>query len=158
MTESRLPPLAVILTVASLIPFFVCALTAVRADPAGGQVSAIALITYGAVVLSFLGGVHWGFVLEGREEPGERNRLVLGVLPGLIGWGGTLLGITTHPVLGLTVLIAGYIGTAVVEGRAHQIELVPRGYMMMRWGYTVAVVAVLTTVLVLRLVGGHLMF
>jgi len=158
MTESRLPPFAVILSVASLIPFFVCGLWAVRPDPAGGEVGAMPLITYGAVALSFVGGVHWGFVLEGEAAPAERRRLGLGVLPALIGWGAALLGMTTHPVLGVAALIAGYVATAVVEGRGHAMELVPRGYMVMRWGVTVVVVAVLTTVLVLRMIGGHLMF
>jgi hypothetical protein len=158
MTESRLPPFAVILSVASLIPFFVCGLWAVRQDPAGGQVSALPLITYGAVALSFVGGVHWGFVLEGEAAPAERRRLGLGVLPALIGWSAALLGMTTHPVLGIAALIAGYIATAVVEGRGRALELVPRGYMVMRWALTVAVVAVLTTVLVLRMIGGRLMF
>jgi hypothetical protein len=159
MTESRLPPFAVILSVASLIPFFVCGLWAVRPEPSGGgQVGALPLITYGAVALSFVGGVHWGFVLEGEAAPAERRRLGLGVLPALIGWGAALLGIGTQPALGIAVLIAGYIATAVVEGRGHALELVPRGYMVLRWALTVAVVAVLTTVLVLRMIGGHLMF
>jgi Protein of unknown function (DUF3429) len=158
MTESRLPPLAVILSIAALIPFVVCALGAVRSDPAGGQINALALIDYGAVVLAFLGGVHWGFVLEGPERPAERRRLALGVMPGLVGWGAAVLGVLAHPVFGLAALIAGYIATVVVEGRAHRMDLVPRGYMLMRWGFTVVVVAVLTTVLVLRLIGGHLMF
>jgi hypothetical protein len=34
----------------------------------------------------------------------------------------------------------------------------PSGYMVLRWVLTIVVVAVLTTVLVLRLVGGRLLF
>ena len=150
MTESRQPPMAVILSVAGLIPFLVCGWGAMSRDPSGVQINSLALITYGAVSLSFLGGVHWGFVLKGDAQPGERRRLALGVLPALTGWGAALLGITTHMVLGLAVLIAGYIATAVLEGRGHRLELVPHGYMMLRWLLTGVIVLMLAAVLVQR--------
>jgi hypothetical protein len=158
MTESRLPPLAIVLGVASLIPFMLTGLGAVRSDPVSGQIGAMGLISYGAVTLAFLGGVHWGFVLEGVPAPGERGRLALGVLPALVGWGAVLVGLAAYPAGALVLLIAGFIGTAVVEHRAAQRELVPRGYMIMRWVMTAAVVLILTTVLGIRLVGGRLMF
>jgi hypothetical protein len=158
MTESRLPPLAVILGAASLLPFFFCALGAVRADPVSGQMMALGLITYGSVVLAFLGGVHWGFVIEGCEETAERQRLALGTVPALIGWAASLLGLTAHPVFGIAMLIAGFIGTAVVEQHGRRSGLIPRGYMLMRWVLTGIVTLVLAAVLVLRIIGGHLMF
>jgi hypothetical protein len=158
MSESRLPPLAIVLGAAGLLPFFVAALNAAKADIGSAQSSALPLITYGAVVLSFLGGVHWGFVLEGPPTFAQRSRLGLGVVPGLLGWGAALLGVWGQPFLGLSLLIAGFVLTAVVEGRARKLEMVPAGYMVMRWILTVVVVAVLTTVLVLRMVGGRVLF
>jgi hypothetical protein len=157
MNESRLPPLAIILGIAGLLPFFAAALGAARADTMV-QNSAMPLITYGAVILAFLGGVHWGFVLEGPSERGERGRLVLGVVPGLAGWGAVLLGVWRQPFLALAVLIVAFAATAIVEGRTQKLELMPSGYMVLRWVLTIVVVAVLTTVLVLRLVGGRLLF
>jgi hypothetical protein len=158
MTESRLPPLAVVLGLAGLIPFIFTGLGAVRSDPISGQVGAMGLISYGAVTLAFLGGVHWGFVLEGAPAPAERSRLSLGVVPALIGWGAVLLGLAAYPAAALVLLIAGFVGTAVIEHRAARRELVPRGYMLMRWGLSAVVVLILTTVLGRRLVGGRLMF
>ncbi|HTZ70887.1 MAG TPA: DUF3429 domain-containing protein [Acetobacteraceae bacterium] len=158
MTESRLPLLAVILSGAGLVPFFITALGAVRHNPPDSTLDALALITYSAVVLSFVGGVHWGFVLEGEQEPAERERLVLGVLPGLIGWGAALLGLLLHPTLAIALLIAGFIGTAIIEARGRRRELVPHGYMIMRWALTVVVVVILTTVLGVRAIGGSLIF
>ena len=158
MTETRVPVLAVILSAAGLIPFVGCALLAVRADPVHGAVSAIALINYGAVVLAFLGGVHWGFVMEGQEAPAERQRLVLGTVPALIGWIASLLGTNAHPVFGIALLIAGFVTTAVVEHRARRLDLMPHGYMMLRWVMTCIVTLLLATVLVVRMVGGYLIF
>jgi hypothetical protein len=145
--------LAIILGIAGVIPFFVCALAAVRGDAANDPFSMLALLGYGAVVLSFLGGVHWGFVIEGTKEPAERLRLALGVVPGLLGWGALLLSIAGEGVIGLFVLIVGFIGAAIVESRGHRIGLVPRAYLVLRWSLTVVVVALLTTVLVLRMIG-----
>ncbi len=158
MTESRLPPLAVIIGVAGLAPFFLSALYAVRADPALGQFGCMALISYGAVILSFLGAVHWGFVIEGAWEPAESLRLVLGVVPALVGWGAVLLGLIAEPALALGVLIAGFAGTIVVEQRARRRELVPRAYIILRWGLSVVVVGLLTAVLCVRILGGRLSF
>jgi hypothetical protein len=158
MSESRLPPLAIVLGVAGLLPFFAAALNAAKADIGSTQSSALPLITYGAVVLSFLGGVHWGFVLEGPPAAGQRSRLGLGVLPGLIGWAAALLGLWRQPFFALALLIAAFVLTAIVEGRAQRLEMVPSGYMVLRWILTIVVVAVLTTVLVLRMVGGRVLF
>ncbi len=153
--QSRLPPLAIVLSIAGVAPFVMCALTAIRGDTANDPFSMVALLAYGAVVLSFIGAVHWGFVIEGAKEPAERLRLALGAVPGLLGWGAVLLGLAGEGIIGLVVIIAALIGTAIVETRAHRIGLVPRGYLILRWALTVTVVALLTTVLVLRLSGAN---
>jgi hypothetical protein len=158
MTESRLPPLAVILGIAGLLPFLACGVLAVGTDTLALHVGALPLISYGAVILAFLGGVHWGFVIEGVEEPAENRRLVLGVVPSLIGWAATCLAVLAYPTPALVLLVAGFIGTAVVETKATRRELVPRAYMIMRWALTVLVVVILTTVIFIRLIGGHLAF
>jgi hypothetical protein len=152
-TQSRLPPLAILLGIAGIIPFILCALAAIRGDAANDPFSLLALLAYGAVVLSFLGGVHWGFVIEGAKQPAERLRLALGVVPGLLGWGAVLLSIAGEGVLGLCLLIAGFVGAIIIESRAHGSGLVPRAYLVLRWSLTVVVVAMLVTVLVLRLSG-----
>jgi hypothetical protein len=151
----RLPTLAILLAVLGLVPFLVFALAAMRAPPGGpGRAFAI-LMAYAAAMLAFLGGVHWGFALQ--EAPAapearriEHARLTLGVVPALIAWLALLLPLAD---LGLAVLIAGYIGAAVVEDQGRRRGVVAPGYMWLRWATTVVVVALLVTVLVLRLLG-----
>ena len=157
MTENRLPPLAVLLTVAGLVPFLVLALNAARGDTAT-QHTAVPLLTYGAVVLSFIGAVHWGFVLEGPEEPRQKSRLLLGVLPGLVGWGAALLGQYLHSQLGMGLMAATFIAAGVVEQRGVSLGLVPRRYMILRWVITTLVVLILVATMVLRLTGGRMLF
>lgn len=43
-------------------------------------------VTYGAVMLSFLGALHWGMEIAGYGGHKGSKRLALGVAPTLIGW------------------------------------------------------------------------
>jgi hypothetical protein len=155
----RLPALAIILGVAGLIPFIICGIGATAANDIRSTLSAFCLVGYGAVILGFLGGVHWGFTLSVSHDPAERFRLGFGVLPAIIGWlalAATLA--TAHPVLGIAVEIAAFIATIMVEWRAHANGLVPDGYIGLRVAISALVILLLTTVLGVRLIGAHLIF
>ncbi len=157
--RGRTPTLAILLGILGLIPFVMLSLGSVSTNAARDQAAVLLLIGWGAVILSFLGGVHWGFALEDEAPPAERARLVLGVVPSLVGWVAFAIALSmTAATIGLAVLIAGYIGTVTMEWRASRRDLLPTGYIWMRLGLTVVVVALLTTVVVLRLVGAHLLF
>lgn len=45
-----------------------------------------ALKTYGAVILSFLGGVRWGLALRSENQATSRAIMILAVVPSLVGW------------------------------------------------------------------------
>lgn len=159
----RLPTLAVLLAVLGLVPFLVFALAALRAEPGSPGRALAILMAYGAVVLAFLGGVHWGFALQ--EAPAapetsriEHTRLLLASVPVLIAWVALLLPAVAPVDLGLAVLIAGYVATVVLEDQGRRRGLVPRGYVLLRWGLSGVVVALLVTVLVVRLLGARIVF
>ncbi len=161
----RLPSAAVGLGVAGLIPFVGLGLASVgAADPGESDRYVLALVGYGAVILAFLGGIHWGFVLHPSHLPAEMSPttrrdatvLGLGVLPSLIGWAALLTPVFGVPEIGLGVLIAGYIAVLVVETRAT--IPAPTGYITLRWGLSMIVLAVLIVVLVLRLIGAKIFF
>ncbi len=153
----RLPALAIVLGVAGLLPFLAFGLGSVSTNLITSRVAAYVLIGYGAVILSFVGAVHWGFTLATEHDPAERPRLLLGVVPALVGWAALALTLSTlQPVLGLLVLIAGFILTAVAEWHGHSRGWVPGGYITLRLILTAVVVLILTTVMGVRLIGGHL--
>jgi hypothetical protein len=154
-----LPALAAILGVAGLLPFVVLGLASIGADSGRALAATQMLIAYGAVVLSFIGAVHWGFTLgrEDDEDPATRHRLIWGAMSPLVGFAALVLAQWGFLVFALAALIAGYVLALVAEMRAHQLEWMPPGYMTMRWPLTIAVVAVLTTVLVLRGLGAHIL-
>jgi hypothetical protein len=147
---NRTPLLATLLGLAGLLPLFFCGFESLTR----ATVWALpALIGYGAVTLAFLGAVHWGFALAPAAVPTppqpERLRLALGTLPALAAWFALLV----PTWAGLLLLIAAFIATVVVEAAGQRRGLVPPGYMWLRWAHSVILVAILTTVLVLRLIG-----
>jgi hypothetical protein len=158
----KLSGLAVALTASGLIPFILCGLAAVSLDDTVAPQMASALLNYGAVVLAFIGAVHWGFVLvgvpAGASAKSARIRLLLGVVPSLVGWAALLIPMVLSPEAGLALLIVGFIGTPIVEQHGCNRGLVPPAYMWLRWVITVVVVAILVTVLVLRTMRAKIVF
>lgn len=163
----RLPPAAIGLGLAGLVPFVGLGIAALSTgDETAAQRYLLALVAYGAVVLAFLGGVHWGFVLhpsalpEGMtpDERRDATRLGLGVLPSLLGFAALLTPELSVPEVGLAVLIVGYIATVVTEAQLRRRQMVPGGYMALRWGLSIVVLIVLVTVLALRLIGAKIIF
>ena len=154
-----LPKFAILLGLAGLVPFAACGLGAVSPDPELSERSLLALAAYGAVILAFLGGVHWGFALDSSGSPTQRVqrlRFGLGVPPSLAGWAGLLLAFMGLPLLGVVVLIAGVTATTAVEARAARRDLMPRSYMMLRWVLSAGVLVCLCGVVLVRLLGGRI--
>jgi hypothetical protein len=163
----RLPTSAILLGVAGLIPFIGIGIASVSiTDSVAAQRYVLALVAYGAVILAFIGGVHWGFVLhpaalpEGMDanERSDATRLGLGVLPSLIGFGALLMPLLGVPEVGLGVLIIGYLATIITETRIGRTGAVPGGYLRLRMVLSFFVLLVLTIVLVLRLIGAKVFF
>ncbi len=155
-----LPPLAIALGLAGLLPFLLCSLGALSLSSDGATRSLLALVAYGATILAFLGGVHWGFALDGSDTPSDRvqrARFGLGVVPSLIGWAALLVTFIGLPTTGLLVLTAGFIATTVVEAQAARRGLMPQRYMWLRWALSIVVVVCLVSVCVIRAFGGRVL-
>ena len=86
------------------------------------------LVGYGAVILSFVGALHWGFAMTLQDLPAKQRqeRLVWSVIPALIGWVDTLLPV---PV-GCLVLTSGFVGHLWQDRKLAQ--AVPGWYLPMR--------------------------
>ncbi|PYB78817.1 DUF3429 domain-containing protein [Pseudomonas sp. LB-090624] len=86
------------------------------------------LVGYGAVILSFVGALHWGFAmtLQGLTAKQRQDRLVWSVIPALVGWVSTLLPV---PV-GCLVLTFGFVGHLWQDRKLAQ--AVPGWYLPMR--------------------------
>ncbi len=143
---------AVLLTTAGAVPFLFCG-GLVLFDPVESPAAIQALIAYGAVILSFLGAVHWGFLLGGpagaiATPQVGRQILGLGVLPALVGWLALLILLRLNaPAFALFVLLAGFFLTVVAETLGRGRGLVAADYLILRWSISVVVLLVLLAVL-----------
>jgi hypothetical protein len=146
--------IAVLLSVGGLIPFLISALV-ILFDPLASPVAIEVLISYGAVILSFIGAVHWGFAHPIGGEPltpavlgYERQLLTFGVVPALIGWVALLAMIHFNaPGLSLFLLMAGFFITIVVETIGKGRGIVASNYLALRWGVSIVVLITLLVVL-----------
>jgi Protein of unknown function (DUF3429) len=95
------PPWAHGLGYAGLLPFVVLAIGTWVADPEHRLAAGFALASYGAVIASFLGAIHWGLVM--RDASGQSAALLgWGVVPSLMAW----LALMLDPVLALLLITA----------------------------------------------------
>ena len=107
VSSSISPPRHIVLLgYGGLLPFIGLALlilTSVEYRP----FLAVALVNYGAVILSFVGALHWGFAMSVQNMSADprRDRLIWSVIPALIAWLSTLLPV---PV-GCLLLIVGFV-------------------------------------------------
>ncbi len=123
------------LGLAGLLPFMGSGLAAWLAPPAW-QVSAIYGFTYySAVILSFLGGIHWGSALQMPRADNPR-RLILAMMPSLIAWPALLF----NTVTGLWVLLAGFLLMGGYDISREGREGFPKWYLILRCVLTVSVV------------------
>jgi hypothetical protein len=93
-----------------LIPFV--ALTAVfLLDHHHGMLWSDALIGYGAVILSFVGALHWAFamVLPDLTEQQRTARFVWSVMPALLAWPALLVDATMASFLLIPGFVAHYL-------------------------------------------------
>jgi len=105
-----------------------------------------ALVSYGAVVLSFAGALHWGFAML-HPEMSERDRTVFmtwSVVPALVGW----ISIWAPPKTGLLLLIASFGIQYAADRQLAQRFTLPSWYLPLRGGLTAVVVLCLLLALV----------
>jgi hypothetical protein len=89
--------IAKILGFAGLIPFVsLTAFLLLDSYSAHKENIAFCLIAYSATIVSFLGAIHWGFTMQ--QGAPNRNLLIWGVVPSLLGWISLLLG-SAHGLL-----------------------------------------------------------
>jgi uncharacterized iron-regulated membrane protein len=137
--ERPLPQGLMALGYAGLLPFIACVLAIAPLEGEARAFAVRALVAYGAVILSFLGAVHWGLLLR-RPAAGAPVRLAIGVLPSLTGWAALLL--PERYALALLVVALG--GFWLYEHRVVGTALLPPDYLKLRRSLTLAVCALLT--------------
>ena len=94
-------------------------------------------IAYGAVILSFLGGPHWGFAFSSPAGFSYGLRFLWGVTPSLIAWPALMM--PQAPAIDL--LSAGLGLTLTVDTTFALVGLLPVQYLMLRIPLTCVAIA-----------------
>jgi hypothetical protein len=139
------PPsaLAWALGLAGLAPFVMLAAVQWLSVPGWRMLAGSALLSYGALIVSFLGGIHWGLAMRGR--PLAPARLIWGVLPSLLGW----LAVLLDSPWGQAVLAMSLLACFVVDRSVYR-DLGLQAWLPLR--------ATLTTVATLSVAAGGLAY
>lgn len=124
-----LPRTVVWLGYGGLIPFL--ALTpASLLDQHHGALWSDALYAYGAIILSFIGALHWGLAMS-QPELSERQRsawFAWSVVPALIAWPAILF----SPPLAAPLLVFGFIAHYLQDRRLARQARLPDWYLPLR--------------------------
>jgi hypothetical protein len=124
-----------------VVSFLVCAALILIGPPELVGTASDALATYGAIILSFLGGIQWGFATghayAARENDALLRRLSVSVLPSLVAW--TALLAPREPRL--VILAGAFLLVLLVDIRAAGSNRAPAWYPSLRWPLTLLVVA-----------------
>lgn len=125
-------PLPAILILTGALPFLSATLSLVAGGPFNQTVSVVMLVTYAAVILSFLGGIHWGLALKILEAaPTSANRLfVLSVLPALAAWAALFL--VADPRWQLAAMLAILLAVWALDGLLAVQGIIPRWFFKLR--------------------------
>jgi hypothetical protein len=148
--SSQIPSAALLLGLAGLIPFAAGAASQWVALPLLTPEPGLKLIiAYGAIILSFLGGIRWGTAIgpyDTRRQGLEFSASVMGSLAGLAA-----IFIPTVPAL--TLLIAGFLMQALWDVTSVEAGRLPGWFgklrMLLTAGAVVSLIAALVAVLVI---------
>ena len=123
------PPTVAWLGYGGLLPFLLLTLGVVF-DPAHGPLWRDSQLAYGAVILSFVGALHWAFAMTLPElDEGQRTvRFIWSVVPALLAWTALLL----PPTLGAILLVTGFVSQYLQDRRLDNISNLPSWYLPMR--------------------------
>ena len=140
----RIPSSALLLGAAGALPFVALALASHLAFVDARDLIRSGLVAYGAVILSFLGGIAWGLAIG---EPFGRagkvalwGRLGISVVPSLLGWSALFM---PHAI-GLTLLALCFLMVFAIDVRFARRGWAPRWYPKLRLPLTVVVCASLS--------------
>jgi hypothetical protein len=133
----RAPLIATQLGYAGLIPFVLLAGLCWWPDPHVAKASLHALLDYAAVILAFMGAVHWGVaMLQDRPCP---QRMIGSVLPALLAW----FALSLPPLAALALMATGFAVLLYVDVEVTRKDKLPGWYPTLRRPLTAGVLLAL---------------
>lgn len=131
--DQTLPRSVAWLGYGGLLPFIILA-PASLLDAHHGPFWSAALFAYGAIILSFIGALHWGFAMALNEltAPQKTTRFIWSTVPALVAWPTLLL----SPALAGPLLISVFIIHYWQDWRLNAQANLPAWYLPLRFHLT----------------------
>lgn len=140
--ENKVPPAAAWLGGLGAVPFIGLAGSLPFVSDTARIFVIHALVSYGATILAFLGGIHWGLAIastRGNDSPYVLNRLIVSVIPSLVGW----IALLVPEPIGLSLLAAAFAAMLWIDLQSTRAGHAPRWYPKLRIPLSCAVIATL---------------
>ncbi|MBR9900381.1 MAG: DUF3429 domain-containing protein [Rhodospirillales bacterium] len=124
------------------IPFVSVSIGGALSSGAHQSLAYFTLVAYGAVILSFLGGVHWGRAITALDKGAVADKFLwvslgISVVPSLFGW----LALLVPMAIGLPVLAACFAAMLLIDLQTVKSVQFPSWYGNLRVILSVIVIA-----------------
>lgn len=126
INKNKTPPAALWLGYAGLLPFFAGAILSLPLAGGFRAWGTLLLIGYGAIILSFMGGIHWGTAMMRGDV--TKTSLGKSVAPSLVA----LLAVIVGGGAGLVILSLGFAALLAWDESETKIGHVPEWYPHLR--------------------------
>lgn len=134
--QQKIPDSAFILGLAGLIPFGVSASALWVRGTIDHFAATLALVAYGAVILSFLGGINWGAAIVQQQDRENAQqlpaRLFWSIVPSLVAWFALLLQSLVNDAVALFILLVAFVLQYLSDQRAVSIGRFPAWFARLR--------------------------
>jgi len=130
-----------VLGLGGLIPFLAGAVGVWVLPDLIAAIAMTAQLAYGAVILTFVGAVHWGYAM--REDELRWGRMTWSVTPALVAWIALLL----TPLMTAMILFVSFAMAFLTDARATRAGLFPAWYLSLRKALTLGVLVSLAATL-----------
>lgn len=133
MSRTAPPALVAWLGYGGLLPFAVTALGTLL-DDSHRLFWQHALLTYGALILSFVGALHWGQAMGEEDAAAAGHLYAWSVVPALAGWAALLLPLLMARgfALAALVLIVAFVAHYAQDKRLARRRALPAWYLPLR--------------------------
>lgn len=117
---------------AGLLPFvfgaLLCWVSMPESVAAFGMNGPFLLSAYGAVILSFLGGIRWGVAMQTNTMMNEWAVVAWAMVPSLVGWFALLM----PALIGLPLLGLGFVLQVSIDAQSTRRGLTPAWFLTLR--------------------------
>ena len=103
--------------------------------------------SYTAIILTFLGGVYWGFSLSKKNDATIKLALIFSIIPAILGWATNIF--VQSIVLKIFLFLAFYNSIFILEKKYSNEIKIPAYYIKLRQNLNILVSVIFFTLFII---------